>query len=211
RQTEEGGGRNTADTPQSVCGCRRSMYHTELPLVQIITIVLVMSLITVVIICLLSHYWLPALAFFTRVSHVQRDQATRLVSVNQHLYRLQPVYPYLRQEIINLPPIICLSDGEERLPYKGPCRLKLRDPEQQLELRRATVSAPPNRSVFDIDPTGVDPGSRTDMEDFPPPSYGEAMVIEDFSTSTACFAEHCDHVAPAENKSSECDSLHTVP
>lgn len=129
----------------------------------------------------------------------------------QHLYRLQPVYPYLRQEIINLPPIICLSDGEERLPYKGPCRLKLRDPEQQLELRRATVSAPPNRSVFDIDPTGVDPGSRTDMEDFPPPSYGEAMVIEDFSTSTACFAEHCDHVAPAENKSSECDSLHTVP
>lgn len=31
-QTDRGGGgRNTADTPQSVCGCRRSMYHTELP------------------------------------------------------------------------------------------------------------------------------------------------------------------------------------
>jgi hypothetical protein len=50
---------------------------------------------------------------------------------------------------IDLPPTIALSDGEEPPPYQGPCTLQLRDPEQQMELNRESVRAPPNRTVFD--------------------------------------------------------------
>ncbi|XP_055963437.1 protein TMEPAI [Sorex fumeus] len=64
--------------------------------------------------------------------------------------RFQPTYPYL-QHHIDLPPTISLSDGEEPPPYQGPCTLQLRDPEQQLELNRESVRAPPNRTVFDSD------------------------------------------------------------
>lgn len=64
--------------------------------------------------------------------------------------RFQPTYPYLQHEIA-LPPTISLSDGEEPPPYQGPCTLQLRDPEQQLELNRESVRAPPNRTIFDSD------------------------------------------------------------
>lgn len=64
--------------------------------------------------------------------------------------RFQPTYPYLQHEI-DLPPTISLSDGEEPPPYQGPCTLQLRDPEQQLELNRESVRAPPNRTIFDSD------------------------------------------------------------
>lgn len=108
----------------------------------------------------------------------------------QPLCRLQPTYPYLQQEIIDLPPHICLSDGEELLPYKGPCTLQLRPSDQQLELIRATVQAPPNTTVFDTDPTDMYINSKSPpapssnsgtinanagMEG-PPPSYSEVMV-----------------------------------
>lgn len=65
-------------------------------------------------------------------------------------HRFQPTYPYLQHDI-DLPPTISLSDGEEPPPYQGPCTLQLRDPEQQLELNRESVRAPPNRTVFDSD------------------------------------------------------------
>ncbi|XP_061076864.1 protein TMEPAI isoform X4 [Conger conger] len=67
----------------------------------------------------------------------------------ERLPRFQPTYPYLPHSIIDLPPTISLSDGEEPPPYQGPCTLQLRDPEQQLELNRESVRAPPNRTVFD--------------------------------------------------------------
>ncbi|KAJ8400824.1 hypothetical protein AAFF_G00391780 [Aldrovandia affinis] len=67
----------------------------------------------------------------------------------ERLARFQPTYPYLPHAIIDLPPTISLSDGEEPPPYQGPCTLQLRDPEQQLELNRESVRAPPNRTVFD--------------------------------------------------------------
>lgn len=73
----------------------------------------------------------------------------------QHTYapcRFQPTYPYLPQSLIDLPPTIALSDGEEPPPYQGPCVLQLRDPEQQMELNRESVRAPPNRTVFDSHP-----------------------------------------------------------
>uniref|UniRef100_A0A671Q2N4 Prostate transmembrane protein, androgen induced 1 n=1 Tax=Sinocyclocheilus anshuiensis TaxID=1608454 RepID=A0A671Q2N4_9TELE len=67
----------------------------------------------------------------------------------ERLPRFQPTFPYLPHAIIDLPPTIALSDGEEPPPYQGPCSLQLRDPEQQLELNRESVRAPPNRTVFD--------------------------------------------------------------
>uniref|UniRef100_A0A672PQ00 Prostate transmembrane protein, androgen induced 1 n=1 Tax=Sinocyclocheilus grahami TaxID=75366 RepID=A0A672PQ00_SINGR len=67
----------------------------------------------------------------------------------ERLPRFQPTFPYLPHAIIDLPPTISLSDGEEPPPYQGPCSLQLRDPEQQLELNRESVRAPPNRTVFD--------------------------------------------------------------
>uniref|UniRef100_A0A667XNC4 Prostate transmembrane protein, androgen induced 1 n=1 Tax=Myripristis murdjan TaxID=586833 RepID=A0A667XNC4_9TELE len=78
-------------------------------------------------------------------SYLQRDP-----------HRFQPTYPYLPQSLIDLPPTISLSDGEEPPPYQGPCTLQLRDPEQQMELNRESVRAPPNRTVFDshlLDPS----------------------------------------------------------
>ncbi len=67
----------------------------------------------------------------------------------ERLSRFQPTFPYFPHAIIDLPPTISLSDGEEPPPYQGPCSLQLRDPEQQLELNRESVRAPPNRTVFD--------------------------------------------------------------
>uniref|UniRef100_A0A671UCH7 Low density lipoprotein receptor class A domain containing 4 n=1 Tax=Sparus aurata TaxID=8175 RepID=A0A671UCH7_SPAAU len=174
----------------------------------IVIILLVMTFMIVVIICLLNHYRLPALAFLSRLSHTQRDQLSLLCVFDctqvmcghlnsslppfiqqQQLCRLQHTYPDLQQEIINLPPIICLSDGEELLPYKGHCSLQLRHPEQQLELVRAAVHAPPNRTVFDGDFIDVyihskslkAPSSNSGTNDSnvrteePPPSYTEVM------------------------------------
>ncbi|XP_056461903.1 protein TMEPAI [Gadus chalcogrammus] len=80
---------------------------------------------------------------FPQHPHPQRFQPAYVPS------RFQPTYPYLPQSLIDLPPTIALSDGEEPPPYQGPCTLQLRDPEQQMELNRESVRAPPNRTVFD--------------------------------------------------------------
>ncbi|XP_028920967.1 low-density lipoprotein receptor class A domain-containing protein 4 isoform X1 [Ornithorhynchus anatinus] len=106
--------------------------------------------------------------------------------------RFQPTYPYLQHEI-DLPPTISLSDGEEPPPYQGPCMLQLRDPEQQMELNRESVRAPPNRTVFDSDLMDVSPyhggpcppssnsgisatnWSRNGRVEGPPPAYSEVM------------------------------------
>ncbi|KAL2091086.1 hypothetical protein ACEWY4_013349 [Coilia grayii] len=111
--------------------------------------------------------------------------------------RFQPTWPYLQHSIIELPPTISLSDGEEPPPYQGPCTLQLRDPEQQLELNRESVRAPPNRTIYDgplIGPPcppstygggggGVGGGGSVPMGGYPgqprqegaPPTYSEAV------------------------------------
>ncbi|XP_068451874.1 protein TMEPAI isoform X2 [Clinocottus analis] len=99
----------------------------------------------------------------------------------QHTYapsRFQPTYPYLPQSLIDLPPTICLSDGEEPPPYQGPCTLQLRDPEQQMELNRESVRAPPNRTVFDSHP--VHPSSASCLQaslQAPPPSVHSGVSV----------------------------------
>uniref|UniRef100_A0A8C2X1M3 Low density lipoprotein receptor class A domain containing 4b n=1 Tax=Cyclopterus lumpus TaxID=8103 RepID=A0A8C2X1M3_CYCLU len=123
----------------------------------------------------------PARDRFTAPSFMQRDRFSRF----------QPTYPYLQHQI-DLPPTISLSDGEEPPPYQGPCTLQLRDPEQQMELNRESVRAPPNRTIYDSDlidmgggggprPPSSNSGisaanssSHGRMEG-PPPAYSEVM------------------------------------
>uniref|UniRef100_A0A8C7I243 Low density lipoprotein receptor class A domain containing 4b n=1 Tax=Oncorhynchus kisutch TaxID=8019 RepID=A0A8C7I243_ONCKI len=142
---------------------------------QILIILVLMTVMLLVIGCLLNHYKLSACSFTTRQSqarrraqHLQqvstvgsRQGASEVVYLPQarerftapsfmsrdRFSRFQPTYPYLTHDI-HLPPTISLSDGEEPPPYQGPCTLQLRDPEQQLELNRESVRAPPNRTIF---------------------------------------------------------------
>ncbi|XP_077382877.1 low-density lipoprotein receptor class A domain-containing protein 4-like isoform X3 [Festucalex cinctus] len=80
-----------------------------------------------------------------------RDRFTAPTFMHRDRFsRFQPTYPYLQHQI-DLPPTISLSDGEEPPPYQGPCTLQLRDPEQQMELNRESVRAPPNRTIYDSD------------------------------------------------------------
>ncbi|CAJ1050836.1 protein TMEPAI [Xyrichtys novacula] len=98
----------------------------------------------------------------------------------QHNYapsRFQPTYPYLPQSIIDLPPTICLSDGEEPPPYQGPCTLQLRDPEQQMELNRESVRAPPNRTVFDSHPINPSRSCLQASLQAPPPSVHSGVSV----------------------------------
>ncbi|XP_067887300.1 low-density lipoprotein receptor class A domain-containing protein 4 isoform X2 [Heterodontus francisci] len=119
---------------------------------------------------------------FTAPSFMQRERFSRF----------QPTYPYMQHEI-DLPPTISLSDGEEPPPYQGLCALQLRDPEQQMELNRESVRAPPNRTIFDsdlIDVTMYNGGPRPPSSNSgisatnyssngrmegPPPTYSEVM------------------------------------
>uniref|UniRef100_A0A672KHU4 Low density lipoprotein receptor class A domain containing 4b n=1 Tax=Sinocyclocheilus grahami TaxID=75366 RepID=A0A672KHU4_SINGR len=100
-----------------------------------------------------SLYFLHSLPSALQVVYAPqpRDRFTAPTFMQHNRFRrFQPTYPYLQQEI-DLPPTISLSDGEEPPPYQGPCTLQLRDPEQQLELNRESVRAPPNRTIFDRD------------------------------------------------------------
>ncbi|KAI4886618.1 hypothetical protein NFI96_012738, partial [Prochilodus magdalenae] len=104
--------------------------------------------------------------------YMQREQLTRF----------QPTNPYLSPIIIDLPPNIPLSDGEEPPPYQGPCTLQLRDPEQQLELNRESVRAPPNRTIFDspltdtsLCPPSVNAGISAASLDCILPAYSEVI------------------------------------
>ncbi|XP_072114608.1 low-density lipoprotein receptor class A domain-containing protein 4 isoform X1 [Mobula birostris] len=110
----------------------------------------------------------------------------------ERLSRFQPTYPYVQHEI-DLPPTISLSDGEEPPPYQGLCTLQLRDPEQQMELNRESVRAPPNRTIFDSDLIDISvynggprpPSSNSGISatnyssnrrmEGPPPTYSEVM------------------------------------
>ncbi|KAK0133558.1 Protein TMEPAI [Merluccius polli] len=133
---------------------------------------------------------------------------------NQHLCRFQPTYPYLQQELINLPPSISLSDGEELPPYKGPCTLKLRDPEQQLELSRASVRAPPNRTVFDRNFIDIYVGCGTSFNsgvstanariESPPPTYNE--VMGHYRGSAAFYSQYSNNNASSLDCGSDCGS-----
>ncbi|CAL8363441.1 unnamed protein product [Arctogadus glacialis] len=242
-RTPASGSTNTQSNVICSCNCTgtqpQGMDISELEFVQIIIILVVMMVMVVVIICLLNHYRLSALAFLSRHSRARhqghRQQATQLVMYgpqgtqerlvcnppaytqqqNQHLCRFQPTYPYLQQEIINLPPSISLSDGEELPPYKGPCTLKLRDPEQQLELSRASVRAPPNRTVYDRNfmdiyvgrgpsfTSGV--GGANTRTESPPPTYSE--VMGHYRGSAAFYSQYSNNTASLLDCGSDSGSL----
>lgn len=141
--------------------------------------------------------------------HLNRNLPPFMQPQQQRPCRLNSTYPYLQQEVINLPPVICLPDGEELIP----CSLQLRHPDQQLELSRATVRPPPNQTVFDIDLIDVYIHSRSlqplssnfrtndtnSRMEGPPPSYSEVMGVS--PDSKAC---------PLTNNKSECAQSQTV-
>ncbi|XP_019735555.1 low-density lipoprotein receptor class A domain-containing protein 4 isoform X1 [Hippocampus comes] len=201
------------------------IFNSELEFVQIIIIIVVMTVMVVVIICLLNHYKLSTFitrqSQARRHDHsLQQDgclwpsdsnsrqgasevlyapQARDRFSAPAFMHRdrfsrFQPTYPYLQHQI-DLPPTISLSDGEEPPPYQGPCTLQLRDPEQQMELNRESVRAPPNRTIYDSDlidmgggggPSGPRPPSSNSgisvansnihgRTEAPPPAYSEVI------------------------------------
>ncbi|XP_072771640.1 low-density lipoprotein receptor class A domain-containing protein 4-like isoform X2 [Nerophis lumbriciformis] len=150
------------------CNCTSSqpqgMDISELEFVQIVLIVVVMTVMVLLIICLLNHHKISTFVttqtqaggpdrFLQQVLYAPpaRDGFTASAFVHRDRFsRFQPTYPFLQHQI-NLPPTISLSDGEEPPPYQGPCTLQLRDPEQQMELNRESVRAPPNRTIYDSD------------------------------------------------------------
>ncbi|XP_012601411.1 low-density lipoprotein receptor class A domain-containing protein 4 isoform X4 [Microcebus murinus] len=180
----------------------------ELEFAQIIIIVVVVTVMVVVIVCLLNHYKVSTRSFIHRPGQSRRqedglqqimyaprsrDRFTAPSFIQRDRFsRFQPTYPYVQHEI-DLPPTISLSDGEEPPPYQGPCTLQLRDPEQQMELNRESVRAPPNRTIFDSDLIDVSmysggpcpPSSNSGISattcssngrmEGPPPTYSEVM------------------------------------
>uniref|UniRef100_A0A3B5R5U7 Low density lipoprotein receptor class A domain containing 4b n=1 Tax=Xiphophorus maculatus TaxID=8083 RepID=A0A3B5R5U7_XIPMA len=200
------------------------IFNSELEFVQIVIIIVVMTVMVVVIICLLNHYKLSTWSFITRQSQARRhDHALQQVLYapqardrftapsfmqRDRFSRFQPTYPYMQHQI-DLPPTISLSDGEEPPPYQGPCTLQLRDPEQQMELNRESVRAPPNRTIYDSDLIDIGNGgggprppssnsgisvanscSHGRMEG-PPPAYSE--VMGHFPGSTFFLHQHSNN------------------
>ncbi|XP_065130874.1 protein TMEPAI-like isoform X1 [Paramisgurnus dabryanus] len=189
----------------------QSMAITQLEFVQILVIVVVMMMMVVVITCLLNHYRLSTQSLISRHGRARQRHLPLTSDVSlwssdgtgssgeqvytprppdrappylqrQRLPRFQPTYPYLPHSIIDLPPTISLSDGEEPPPYQGQCTLQLRDPEQQLELNRESVRAPPNRTVFDspltnssLRPPSVNAGISAGRMEGAPPAYSEVI------------------------------------
>ncbi|XP_056316668.1 protein TMEPAI [Danio aesculapii] len=181
----------------------QSMAISQLEFVQILVIVVVMMMMVVVITCLLNHYRLSARSLMSRHTHERRrhlplpsegslwssdgpgsssamsevytprapDRVPSFLQ-RERVSRFQPTFPFL-PPVIELPPTIALSDGEEPPPYQGPCTLQLRDREQQLELNRESVRAPPNRTVYDsaLTHTGISAGRLQG----PPPAYSEVI------------------------------------
>uniref|UniRef100_A0A2K5DEY1 Low density lipoprotein receptor class A domain containing 4 n=1 Tax=Aotus nancymaae TaxID=37293 RepID=A0A2K5DEY1_AOTNA len=184
------------------------IFNSELEFAQIIIIVVVVTVMVVVIVCLLNHYKVSTRSFINRPSQSQRredglpqimhapqsrDRFTAPSFIQRDRFsRFQPTYPYVQHEI-DLPPTISLSDGEEPPPYQGPCTLQLRDPEQQMELNRESVRAPPNQTIFDSDLIDIamysggpcPPSSNSGISastcssngrmEGPPPTYSEVM------------------------------------
>ncbi|KFO31332.1 Transmembrane prostate androgen-induced protein [Fukomys damarensis] len=232
------------DSDQAAQALDRQTGGAELEFVQIIIIVVVMMVMVVVITCLLSHYKLSARSFISR--HSQGRRRDDGLSSEGCLWPSEstvsgsgipePTYPYLQHEI-DLPPTISLSDGEEPPPYQGPCTLQLRDPEQQLELNRESVRAPPNRTIFDSDlmdsamlggpcppssNSGISAacyGSGGRMEG-PPPTYSEVIghypgsFQHQQSSGPPSLLEGTrlphPHIAPLESKEKEKQKGHPL-
>uniref|UniRef100_A0A8C3YMD7 Low density lipoprotein receptor class A domain containing 4 n=1 Tax=Catagonus wagneri TaxID=51154 RepID=A0A8C3YMD7_9CETA len=189
------------------------IFSSELELAQVLVVVVALTVMVVVIVCLLHRYRVSSRSFIQHrrpdaglqrelpILSVQlmfgprsRDGVPGPVFLQRDRDRFsgfQRTYPFVQRDI-DLPPTISLSDGEEPPPYQGPCALQLRDPEQQLELNRESVRAPPNRTIFDSDGLAsvrsggpCPPSSHSGISastcsshgrmEGPPPPYSEAM------------------------------------
>uniref|UniRef100_A0A8C6VF28 Prostate transmembrane protein, androgen induced 1 n=1 Tax=Naja naja TaxID=35670 RepID=A0A8C6VF28_NAJNA len=179
--------------------CLFVSFIAELEFVQIIIIVVVMMVMVVVITCLLNHYKLSARSFINRPSQGRRREEN-LSSVRRLRGKLRPGGPDPAHSAVLSGPRSRKSGGFSCSPRR---LRELRDPEQQMELNRESVRAPPNRTIFDSDlidssvyggpcppssNSGISAtcyGSNSRMEG-PPPTYNE--VIGHFPGST--FYQH---------------------
>lgn len=135
--------------------------------------------------------------------------------------RFQPTYPYLPRGVIELPPTIALSDGEEPPPYAGPCTLQLRDPEQQRELNRESVRAPPNRTVFDSQLVTHGHCTHNSLQAPPPSVHSGVSVLESQKhsrvidggppTYSEAITGHFFHPPPSSSTPSSSSSLNRTP
>uniref|UniRef100_A0A3Q2XCH8 Uncharacterized protein n=1 Tax=Hippocampus comes TaxID=109280 RepID=A0A3Q2XCH8_HIPCM len=108
------------------------------------------------------------------------NHITPVFAQHRHLCRLQPTYPDMLQETVNLPPMICLPDAEEKERRKTP-----RCFQQHPELKCSCICAPPNRNVLTDNygqSTGPpaaksESGSSGERSESPPPSY--SVTIKD--------------------------------
>uniref|UniRef100_A0A8C0DVS7 Low density lipoprotein receptor class A domain containing 4 n=1 Tax=Balaenoptera musculus TaxID=9771 RepID=A0A8C0DVS7_BALMU len=183
------------------------IFSSELEFAQVVVVVVVVTVMVVVVVCLLNHYRVSTRSFIHHPGQGRRQDGPQPIMYaprsrdggtaptflqRDRFSRFQPTYPYVQHEI-DLPPTISLSDGEEPPPYQGPCTLQLRDPEQQMELNRESVRAPPNRTIFDSDLIDVSvfsggprpPSSNSGISastcssnrrmEGPPPAYSEVM------------------------------------
>lgn len=146
----------------------------NVPGVQIIIIVVAVVLAIGALTCVIGHYRMGARSWSERRSrstaqhspqghhyHMEPHASTVLyapagtqqerlaqhgvAALRERQLRLQSVHTDLQ---LDLPPSICLPDGEE-VPYSSLQHLHLRDPEQESEIYRECIRPPPNRTVFE--------------------------------------------------------------
>eukprot|EP00063_Salmo_salar_P063844 XP_014038679.1 PREDICTED: low-density lipoprotein receptor class A domain-containing protein 4-like isoform X2 [Salmo salar] len=205
--TAPGSPNNNSDV---ICSCNgtgpqpEGMEISVLESAQILFILVLMTVMLLLIGCLFNHYKLSSCSFTTRQRQARRQDlwpsdsgsrqgASEVLYVPQtrerftassfmsreRFSRFQPTCHYLTRDL-HLPPTISLSDGEEPPPYQGPCTLQLRDPEQQLELNRESVRAPPNRTIFHSDAIDVHGGGAGGPR---PPSSNSGISVANSSSS----------------------------
>jgi len=91
-----------------------------------------------------------------------------------------------RDLALDLPPCLALPDGEER-PYGSANRLRIRDYDQESEIYRECIRAPPNRSVLDSNEPSL-------------LSSSSSSSSSSSTTSSSTSLAHCGYVVVDKEK-----------
>uniref|UniRef100_A0A3P8WXK4 Prostate transmembrane protein, androgen induced 1 n=1 Tax=Cynoglossus semilaevis TaxID=244447 RepID=A0A3P8WXK4_CYNSE len=81
-----------------------------------------------------------------------------------------------RASLTYRPPLPCRT-GRSPRPTRARCVLHLGDPEQQMDLNRESVRAPPNRTVFDSHPIDLSNSCLQSSLQAPPPSVNPGLSV----------------------------------
>ncbi|KAJ7998829.1 hypothetical protein DPEC_G00209030 [Dallia pectoralis] len=167
------------------CNCKRStsfqsMEISQLEFVQILVIVVVMMVMVVVITCLLNHYRLSARSFISRHNQARRRHLP--LASDGSLWSSDGPGPSsgMSEQQVYTP----------RPPDRVPSYLQ-RDhlaPQQQLELNRESVRAPPNRTVYD--------SHLLDTSLCPPPSLNPGVSATVVATAAQAYSSRVEGAPP---------------